>query len=37
MVGQDVDRGWDGERVQALRRWLKTSQTDLAERLGTRQ
>ena len=37
MVGQGVDRGWDGERVQALRRWLQASQADLAERLGTRQ
>lgn len=28
---------WDGPRVHALRRWLQDSQTELAERLGTRQ
>jgi DNA-binding transcriptional regulator YiaG len=35
----DGERGadWDGERVHALRRWLQDSQTELAERLGTRQ
>ena len=28
---------WDADRVRALRDWLDDSQTDLAERLGTRQ
>ena len=29
--------GWDGARVRQLRRFLGASQTELAERLGTRQ
>ena len=28
---------WDGGRVRALRDWLDDSQTELADRLGTRQ
>ncbi|MDA0353109.1 MAG: helix-turn-helix transcriptional regulator [Chloroflexi bacterium] len=34
-----IGRGtsWDSERVRALRGWLDQSQTDLADRLGTRQ
>ena len=30
-------RKWDGEKVRALRRHLGLTQSDLAERLGTRQ
>ncbi len=37
MVQRSGDGGWDRERVQALRRWLQDSQSELAERLGTRQ
>lgn len=33
-----IDRDeWDGERVRALRDWLDTSQSGLADQLGTRQ
>jgi len=28
---------WDGERIQALRRHLRLTQRELADRLGTRQ
>ena len=28
---------WDGERVQALRRYLSLTQSEMAEQLGTRQ
>ncbi len=37
MAEQGRDLKWDGDRVQALRRWLNHSQAELAERLGTRQ
>ena len=37
MERREREGGWDGERVQALRRWLEESQTELADRLGTRQ
>ena len=37
MVQRSGDGGWDRERVQALRRWLQDSQSELAERLGTRR
>lgn len=37
-MNQDHEQDqWDGERVRELRRWLQDSQTELAERLGTRQ
>ena len=28
---------WDAERVRSLRSWLESSQSELADRLGTRQ
>jgi len=28
---------WDASRVRSLRRWLRESQSELADRLGTRQ
>lgn len=37
MGDRERKAAWDGERVHALRRWLQDSQTELAERLGTRQ
>ena len=37
MMQRSGDGGCDRERVQALRRWLQDSQSELAERLGTRQ
>jgi DNA-binding transcriptional regulator YiaG len=37
MNSQGNEYCWDRERVQALRRWLHDSQTELADRLGTRQ
>jgi DNA-binding transcriptional regulator YiaG len=30
-------RGWDGESIQALRRYLGLTQSELSARLGTRQ
>lgn len=35
-IGDQGDR-WDATRVRALRDWLDDSQTELADRLGTRQ
>jgi DNA-binding transcriptional regulator YiaG len=38
MVRHKVNRPrWDGERIHALRRHLRLTQSELAERLGTRQ
>ena len=38
MVRRKVNRPqWDGERIHALRRHLDLTQSELAERLGTRQ
>jgi len=38
MVRRKVNRThWDGERIHALRRHLALTQSELAEKLGTRQ
>ncbi len=39
MAGTDRTkrREWDGERVQKLRRHLRLTQRELADRMGTRQ
>ena len=37
MIRRSGDSEWSGDQVQALRRWLQESQSELAKRLGTRQ
>jgi len=37
MIRRSGHSEWNGDRVQALRRWLQESQSELAKRLGTRQ